>query len=78
MRQPRNKKDGYYDKLFDDITDKSDRRQIIDGVVKTEDIFTDDDYLFDDDDTQETKNICDYVLDYIETNDVFLEHVPCR
>ena len=56
-------REDYYDKLFDDITDEGDRRQIIDDVVKTEDIFIDDDYLFDNDDTQETKNICDYVLD---------------
>ena len=33
------KRDYYYDKLFDNITEKGDRRQIIDGVVKTEDIF---------------------------------------
>ena len=32
--------------------------------------------MFDDEDTQETKNICDYVLDDIETNDVLFEHVP--
>ena len=57
MHQPRNKKDDSYDKLFDDIKDKSDRRQIIDEIVKTEDIFTDNNYLFDDDDTQETKNM---------------------
>ena len=48
----------------------------MDDVVKTEDIFIDDDYLFDNDDTQETKNICDYVLDDIDTNDVLFEHVP--
>ena len=55
--------------------DKGDRRQIIDDVVKTEDIFIDDNYLFDDDDTQETKT-CDYVLNDIDTNDVLFEHVP--
>ena len=33
------KRDYSYDKLFDNITEKGDRRQIIDGVVKTEDIF---------------------------------------
>ena len=32
--------------------------------------------MFDDDDTQETKNICDYVLDDLDTNDVLLKHVP--
>ena len=70
------KRDDYYDKLFDDITDEGDRRQIIDDVVKTEDIFVDDNYLFDNDDTQETKTICDYVLDDIDRNNVLFEHVP--
>ena len=30
----------------------------------------DDDYLFDNNDKQETKNICDYILDDIDTNEV--------
>ena len=51
-------RDDYYDKLFDDIMDKGNRRQIIDDIVKTEVIFIGDNYLFDNDDTQET-NICD-------------------
>ena len=72
MRQPQNKKDSYYDKLFDE----GDRRQIIDDTVKTKAIFIDDGYLFDDDHTQKTKNIRDYVLDDIGTNDVLFEHVP--
>ena len=70
------KRDDYYDKLFDDITDEGDRRQIIDDVVKTEDIFIDDNYLFDNDDTQETKTICDYVLDDIDRKNNLFEHVP--
>ena len=53
--------------------DEDDRRQIMDDVVKTEDIFIDDDYLFDNEGTQETKNICDYVFDDIDTNDVYLK-----
>ena len=48
------KREDYCEKLFDDITDKGDRRQIIDDVVKTEDIFIDNYYLFDDDDEQKT------------------------
>ena len=70
------KREDYCEKLFDDITDKGDRRQIIDDVVKTEDIFIDNYYLFDDDDEQKTKNICDNVLDDINTDDVLFEHVP--
>ena len=49
------KREDYYDKLVDDITDKGDRRQKIDERINTEDIFIDDDCLFDDNDTQETK-----------------------
>ena len=56
--------------------DEDDRRQIMDDVVKTEDIFIDDDYLFDNEGTQETKNICDYVFDDIDTNDFLFENVP--
>ena len=55
------KRDNYYEKLFDDTTDEGDRRQIIDDVVKTEYIFIDGDYLFDNDNWQETKKICDYI-----------------
>ena len=41
--------------MFDDITAEGAKRQIIDDVVKTEDVFIDYDYLFDDDDIQKTK-----------------------
>ena len=70
------KRDDYCDKLFDDITGEGDTRQIIDDIVKTKDIFIDDNYFFDHDYIQETKNICDYVLDDIDTNDVLFEDVP--
>ena len=66
------KRDHYYDKLFN----QGDRRQILDNVVQTDDMFIDDDYLFDKDDTQETKNICDYVLNDIDTDNALFEHVP--
>ena len=39
------------------LTSKGDRRQIIDDGIKVEDIFIDDDYLFDGGDEQETKNL---------------------
>ena len=42
----------------------------------TQDIFIDDDYLFDDDDAQETKNLCDYVLDNVEQNNILFKHKP--
>ena len=62
--------------MFDDILNEGDRRQIIDGPINTEDIFIDDDYLFDDDDAQETKNLCDYVLDDVEQNNILFKHKP--
>ena len=66
------KRKDYYDSLFDDITNEGDRKQIIDDRIDTEDIFIDDDYLFDDDDAQETKNLFGYVLDDVDQNDVSL------
>ena len=65
----RQKKEDYYDKLFDDITDEGDKRQVIDDKPQTEDISTDDDYLFDSADEQETKNICDHLLIDVDQND---------
>ena len=62
--------------MFDDILNEGDRGQIIDGPINTEDIFIDDDYLFDDDDAQETKNLCDYVLDNVEQNNILFKHKP--
>ena len=62
--------------MFDDILNEGDRRQIIDGPINTEDIFIDDDYLFDDDDAQETKNLCDYVLDNVKQYNILFKHKP--
>ena len=45
------KRDDYYNKLFDDITNEGDSRQTIDDGIKSEDIF------IDDDDAQETKSL---------------------
>ena len=54
--------------MFDDITNDGDRRRTIDDGAKTEDMFVADDYLFDDDDGQETKNLCNYVPDDVDQN----------
>ena len=62
--------------LFDDITNECDRRQTIDDGIKIEDIFIDDNYLLDEDDTQETKNLCYYVLDDVDQNDILFKHKP--
>ena len=56
----RQKKVDYYDKLFDDIQDELDRRQEIDDVVKTEDIFIDDG-LFSDTDPKDISNLIDKI-----------------
>ena len=45
----------------------------MDDGINREDIFTDDDYLFDDDDEQETKQLCDYVLDDVDQNDILFK-----
>ena len=66
------KKENQYDEQFDDITNEGDRRQTKDDGINTEDIFIDDNYLFDSDNAQETKNLCDYVLDDVDQNDMFL------
>ena len=62
--------------LFDDITNECDRRQTIDDGIKIEDIFIGDNYLLDEDDTQETKNLCYYVLDDVDQNDILFKHKP--
>ena len=58
------------------LTSKGDRRQIIDDRIKVEDIFIDDDYFFGGGDKQETKNLCDYVLDDVDQNDILFEQDP--
>ena len=75
MAATRQKKEDYYDKLFDDITDEDDRRQVIDDEPQTEDISTVDDYLFDSTDEQETKNICDHLLIDVDQNDALCKEL---
>ena len=72
MAATREKEEDYYDKLFDDIADESDKALVIDDASQTEGII-DDDYLFDSPDKQETKNICDYVINDVDQNDVLFE-----
>ena len=64
----------HIDELFDDLA--GDNVPIFDDELKTEDIFIDDDYLFDSSDEQETKNIFDYVLNDIDQNDFLFEDLP--
>ena len=51
MAATREKEEDYYDKLFDDIADESDKALVIDDASQTEGII-DDDYLFDSPDKQ--------------------------
>ena len=53
-------KSSFYDKLFDDVKDVPDSRQIIYDTPTTEDIFIDDE-LFSDADTKDTKNLVDII-----------------
>ena len=69
------KKVDFYDKLFDDVKDIPDSRQIIDDAPATEDIFIDDE-LFSDTDTKDTKNLVDVITLETDVNDVSLDHVP--
>ena len=53
-----------------------DNVSIFDDGLKTEDIFIDDDYLFDSSNEQETKNICDYVVNDIDQTNFLFEDLP--
>ena len=66
------KRDDYYNKLFDDITNEGDSRQTIDDGIKTEDIFIDDDYrlmMM----MHKRQKICDYMLDEVGQNDILFK-----
>ena len=78
MAPTRQKKEDYCKDLFDDITDADDRRQAIDDKIKTEDIFIDDNHLFDSGDEREAKNLCGIVLIDIDQNDSLFEHVVAK
>ena len=49
-----------------------DRRQVIDDIVKTKDIFINDD-LFSDTDTRDICNLVDQIKSETDVNDVLLE-----
>ena len=55
------------------ITDDSHRQQAIDDEIKTQEIFIDDDYLFDSGDEQETKNFVTLYLATLITRTFYLE-----
>ena len=60
-------------KLIDDIFDNE---PIFDVSPKIEDIFIDDDYLFDESDEQETKDISNNIINDTDTNEVLFEDMP--
>ena len=62
------KRDDYYNKLFDDITNEGDSRQIIDDGIKTGVIFIDDDYRLMMMMMHKRQKICDYMLDEVGQN----------
>ena len=66
------KRDDYYNKLFDDITNEGDSRQTIDDGIKTEDIFIDDDYrlmMM----MHKRQKVCDYMLHEVGQNDILFK-----
>ena len=69
----RQKKVDYYDKLFDDIQYKPDKRQKIDDGIKTKDIFIDDD-LFSECNQKHLSILVDKIKSEIEVNDILFEH----
>ena len=69
--QLQNKKKHYhFDKLIYDIFDN---KPIIDASPKIEDIFINNDYLFDETDEQETKDISNDIINNSDTNEVLFE-----
>ena len=65
----------FYNKLFDDVKDISDSRQILDDApTTTEDIFIDDG-LLSDSNTKDTKNLVDVITQETDVNDILLYHV---
>ena len=64
--------------MFNDITNDGNMWQAIDDEIKTEDVFTDDNYLFDSGDEQETKNLCDFLLSDTDQNDILCEDVAAK
>ena len=63
------------DKLFDDVKDIPDSRQIIDDAPTTGDIFIDDE-LFSDTNTKDTKNLVDIITQEVDVNYILFDQVP--
>ena len=67
------KKQDNFDELIDDIFYN---KPIFDASSKIEDVFIDDDYLFDESDEQETKDISNDIINNTDTNKVLFEDLP--
>ena len=67
------KKHDHFDRLIYDIFDN---KPILDASPKIEDIFINDDCLFDESDEQETKDISNDIINNTNTNEVLLEDLP--
>ena len=57
------------------MEDIPDRRQEMDDIVKTEDIFIDD-HLFNDTDTKDICNLVDQIKSETDVNNILFEHEP--
>ena len=71
----RRKKVDYCDKLFDNIQDEPGRREEVDDLIKTEDIFINDN-IFSDTDPKDISNLIDEIKSGIDVIDILFEHVP--
>ena len=65
----------FYDKLFDEVKNILDSKQITVDVPMTEDIYIDD-KLFSDTDIKDTKNLVDVIKQETDVNDILFDHVP--
>ena len=68
-----NNKKNHFDELIDNIFDS---KPIFDASPKVEDIFINDDYLFDESDEQETKDIPNDIINNTDTNEVLFGDLP--
>ena len=57
------------------MQDEPDRRQEIEEVIKTEDIFIDDD-IFSNNDPKDISNLIDEIKSGIDENDILFNYVP--
>ena len=69
------KKVDFYNKLFDDLQDVTDYRQVINDTLKTEDLFIDDEF-FSNTDKKDIRNLVNITTMGTDINDILFDHEP--